>query len=97
MTYSLEIDCIWQKLRVFAFNPDAAKGVESYRLGQVSKEFSPGVRMAKLSHCGVVMYQRNIPEALNFQHQGGARTCPLRHRSPLLAIGLVTGFVVSRQ
>jgi len=38
-------------LRVFAFNPDAAKGIESYQLGQVSKEFSPRVNVLKLSHC----------------------------------------------
>jgi len=46
MAHSLEIVCIWQRLRVFAFNPDADEGVESYQLGQVSKEFSPRVRMA---------------------------------------------------
>jgi hypothetical protein len=46
MVHSLEIVCIWQRLRVFAFNPDADEGVESYQLGQVSKEFSPRVKMA---------------------------------------------------
>jgi hypothetical protein len=66
MTHSLDIVCIWQCLRVLAFNPDAVKGVESYRLGQVSKEFSPGVRKMKLSHCGVVMYRRKTPKALHF-------------------------------
>ena len=37
---------------VFAFNADAVMGVESYQLGQVSKESSPVVATAKLSHCG---------------------------------------------
>jgi hypothetical protein len=29
MAYSQKMDCIWQGLRVSAFNPDAAKGIES--------------------------------------------------------------------
>jgi hypothetical protein len=66
MTHSLDIGCIWQRLRVLAFNPDAVKGVESYRLGQVSKEFSPGVRKLKLSHCGVVMYRTERSKNLAF-------------------------------
>jgi hypothetical protein len=35
---------------VLAFNADAVMGVESYQLGQVSKESSPVVAVAKLSH-----------------------------------------------
>jgi hypothetical protein len=55
MAYSLEFDCIWQKLRVVAFNPDAVKGIERYRLGQVNKEFSPKANVPKLSHCSTAI------------------------------------------
>jgi hypothetical protein len=40
---------IWRR-GVFAFNADAVMGVESYQLGQVSKESSPVVAISKLSH-----------------------------------------------
>jgi hypothetical protein len=44
-------------VRVFAFNPDAAEGVESYRLGWLNKEISPGVNLQKLSHRELVLLQ----------------------------------------